>query len=66
MAFSGNVKRYKNIFFHTIINITQFSFTISNFVIQSGSVSAPFTGTPYRVKYFKPISKEINQYISTV
>ena len=26
----------------------------------------PFTGTAYRVKYFKPIPKEINQDASTV
>ena len=32
--------------------------------IQGGSVSAPFTGTAYRVKYFKPIPKEFNQDIS--
>ena len=34
--------------------------------IEGGSVSAPFTGTAYRVKYFKPINKEINQDTSTV
>ena len=28
---------------------------------QAGSVSAAFTGTAYRVKYFKPIPKKINQ-----
>ena len=27
--------------------------------IQDGSVSATFTGTAYRVKYFKPIPEEI-------
>ena len=34
--------------------------------IQVGSVSAPFTGTAYWAKYFKPIPKEINQDTSTV
>ena len=29
--------------------------------IQGGNVSTPFTGTPYRIKYFKYIPKEINQ-----
>ena len=33
---------------------------------KGGSVSAPFTGTVYRVKYFKHIPKEINQDTSTV
>ena len=39
---------------------------IMNLDIQDGSVSAPFTGTAYRVKYFKPIPKEINHDTSTV
>ena len=34
--------------------------------IEGGSVSAPFTGSAYRVKYFKPIPKEINQNTSTL
>ena len=34
--------------------------------IQSGSVSEAFTETVYRVKYIKPIPKEINQDASTV
>ena len=34
--------------------------------IQGGRGSAAFTETAYRVKYFKPISKEINQDASTV
>ena len=34
--------------------------------IQGGSVSAPFTGTVYRVKCFKPIPEEINQDTLTV
>ena len=34
--------------------------------IQGGRGSAPFTETAYRVKYFKPIPKEINQDASTV
>ena len=33
--------------------------------IQGGSVCAPFTGTAYRLIYFKPILKEINQDTST-
>ena len=33
--------------------------------MQGGSVSAPFTGTAYRVKYLKPIPKEINHDNST-
>ena len=33
--------------------------------IQDGSVSAPYTGIAYRVKYFKLIPKEINQDNST-
>ena len=39
-------------------------FKITLFLFQhvlDGSVSAPFTETAYRVKYFKPIPKEINQ-----
>ena len=35
-------------------------------IIQGGSVNAPFTGTAYRVKYFKPIPKQSNQDTSTV
>ena len=34
--------------------------------MQGGRGSAPFTETVYRVKYFKPIPKEINQDASTV
>ena len=34
--------------------------------IQGGRGSAPFKETAYRVKYFKPIPKEINQDASTV
>ena len=34
--------------------------------IQGGRGSAPFTETAYRLKYFKPIPKEINQDVSTV
>ena len=40
--------------------------TINDLFIQSGSVSTPFTGTAYRVKYFKPIPKEIDQDTLTV
>ena len=39
---------------------------VYNISIQDGSVSAPFTGTLYRVKYFKPIPKEIDQDTSIV
>ena len=34
--------------------------TTTRSVIHRGSVSAPFTGTAYRVTYFKHISKDIN------
>ena len=34
--------------------------------IQVGSVNVPFTETAYRIKYFKPIPKEINQDTSTI
>ena len=36
------------------------------FIIHGGSVNAPFTGTAYRVKYFKPIPKKKYQDTSTV
>ena len=43
------------------------SFVVKNIsIIQGGRGSAPFTETAYRVKYFKPIPKEINQDASTV
>ena len=29
--------------------------------LQGGSVGTPFTGTAQRIKYFKPVPKEINQ-----
>ena len=35
-------------------------------VYTGGRGSAPFTETAYRVKYFKPIPKEINQDVSTI
>ena len=35
-------------------------------IIQGGIGSSPLTETAYRVKYFKPIPKEINQDASTV
>ena len=34
---------------------------LPNAYYTGGSVSAPFTGTAYTVKYFKLIPKEINQ-----
>ena len=39
---------------------------IFRYIIQGGRGSAPFTETAYRVKYSKPIPKEINQDASTV
>ena len=35
-------------------------------IIQIGSVSAPFTETANRVKYLKPIPKDVNQDTSTI
>ena len=53
------------LYWKIIKNITDYFSNIC-YIIQDGSVCAPFTGAAYRVKYFKPITKEINQDTSTV
>ena len=63
----------RNIYINNKVFVAKLSNTVENKILiaighylQGGSVSVPFTGTAYRVIYFKLISKKINQDTSTV